>query len=315
MHDDRWLTAEARDAYFDWQYRHAEGATRRLFSDQSIKQHCAMFDRFHRFLVGHGANLANFNDGHLSTFLDEVNSRRVEGSPISTGHRYIKLIDRLCRHLVETGVRKSNPAEASSQWLKWPDQDPQLLFLDEAEDARLQDYVQVPLDGTDPLALRDRAFVALLLGTGVTASEGRYAKVSEVSLDPRRPCILVPARKPRRERKVTIAAFALPALEAWFAYIGTPRSDAALFPSPEENPDKTKPIGEWTLNQLVKGALEAIEFTAEEMGPRLLRNTYARRQLLNGRTDADVSALLGLVSLQTVHRIRLTMVGESEIAA
>lgn len=308
MYDSRWLNVdEARDAYYDWQFKHAEGATRRPFSKQSIMQHCSMFDRFHRFLVGRGLTVATFDENHLSEFMHEINGKRDEGSSASTGHRYIQLINRLCRELVETGLRQTNPAAASAHWLKWPEQDPVALFLNEDEDARLQRYVQTDLNLCEPLQLRDRAMVALLLGTGITASEGRYTKISEISLDRRRPYVLVPDRSPRKERKVTIAEFALPALEAWLEHIGRKHADAVVFPSPEENPDGTRPLSEWTLNMLVKGALEAIEFKADEMGPRLLRNTYARRQLIAGRTDQDVSALLGLISLRTVNRIRQTM--------
>jgi integrase/recombinase XerD len=51
------------------------------------------------------------------------------------------------------------------------------------------------------------------------------------------------------------------------------------------------------------------------VGPRLLRNTYARRKRLQGRSNSDVSALLGLVSLRTVHRIRQTMPATDEDCA
>jgi hypothetical protein len=65
----------------------------------------------------------------------------------------------------------------------------------------------------------------------------------------------------------------------------------------------------------VKAGLEAIDFEAREVGPRLLRNTYARRKRLQGRSNSDVSALLGLVSLRTVHRIRQTMPATDEDCA
>ncbi|MFC7632653.1 hypothetical protein ACFQVB_33695 [Paraburkholderia humisilvae] len=43
------------------------------------------------------------------------------------------------------------------------------------------------------------------------------------------------------------------------------------------------------------------------MSPRVLRNTYARRQLLDGRGNVDVSRLLGLTSQRTVVRLRATI--------
>jgi integrase/recombinase XerD len=109
---------------------------------------------------------------------------------------------------------------------------------------------------------------------------------------------------------VTIAEFAVPALDRWKVHVGSLQHDAVLFPSTEN-----KPISDWTLTHIVKAALEAVDFKAREMGPRLLRNTYARRKLLQGRSDSDVSALLGLVSLRTVHRIRQTMPAMDEDCA
>jgi hypothetical protein len=95
----RWLS-NPTDAYHDWQYRHAIGANRRLFSDRSVLQHCAMFDRFYRYLVEHRATLTTFTEADLMAFLDVISGQ--SSSPaVTTRHRYVKLIDRLCRHLVE----------------------------------------------------------------------------------------------------------------------------------------------------------------------------------------------------------------------
>jgi site-specific recombinase XerD len=61
------------------------------------------------------------------------------------------------------------------------------------------------------------------------------------------------------------------------------------------------------LIKIVRLALEAIDFCAPDMSPRVLRNTYARRLLLAGRTNEEVSALLGLASNRTVVRLRATI--------
>lgn len=58
---------------------------------------------------------------------------------------------------------------------------------------------------------------------------------------------------------------------------------------------------------VVRDALTAVGFQATDMSPRVLRNTYARRQLLDGCTHADVNARLGLVSSRTITRIRHTL--------
>ncbi|CAB3805415.1 tyrosine-type recombinase/integrase [Pararobbsia alpina] len=298
----RWYSEPAA-AYHDWQYRHAVGANRRLFSDRSMLQHCSMFDRFYRYLVEHRATITTFTQTDLMAFLDTI-SEQSSAPSATTRHRYVKLIDRLCRYLVDIGIRKTNPAESWATWQVWPTTDPDLLYLDEEEDALLQARVLESADVVDgnTRQLRDRAITALLLGSGITASEARQSLANAVDLHPVRPHVHIPKRGARWERKVTIADFALPAIDRWKSHLGPATQDALLFPSPDN-----KPLSDWTLISIVKAQLEAIGFEGPEMGPRVLRNTYARRQLLEGRTDEDVSALLGLVSLRTVHRIRQTM--------
>jgi site-specific recombinase XerD len=307
----RWLS-NPTDAYHDWQYRHAIGANRRLFSDRSVLQHCAMFDRFYRYLVEHRATLTTFTEADLMAFLDVISGQ--SSSPaVTTRHRYVKLIDRLCRHLVEIGIRATNPAESWAAWQAWPTTDPDLLYLDEEQDALLQARILGPVDELDENTreLRDRAVTALLLGSGITASELRLASADAVDLHPIRPHVHIPKRGVRWERKVTIADFALPAINRWKAHLSPAGQDALLFPSTDN-----KVLSDWTLINIVKAQLTVIGFEGPEMGPRVLRNTYARRQLLNGRTDAEVSALLGLASLRTAHRIRQTMpeMAEAELS-
>jgi integrase len=149
---------------------------------------------------------------------------------------------------------------------------------------------------------RDRAITALLLGSGITASESRLSLPPAVDLHPVRPHIHIPKRGVRWERKVSIADFALPAVDLSKSHLGPVGAGCSAIPV-----DRNKPLSNWTLISIVKAQLEAIGFEGPEMGPRVLRITYARRKLLEGRTDEDVSALLGLVSLRTVHRIRQTM--------
>ncbi|MFM0610212.1 hypothetical protein PQR05_37540 [Paraburkholderia sediminicola] len=53
-------TTEPHAAYLDWQANEAAGADRRRFSQRSIIQHKAMFDRFLRHLSQRPTTLAAF---------------------------------------------------------------------------------------------------------------------------------------------------------------------------------------------------------------------------------------------------------------
>lgn len=298
--DTLWLSDPVR-AYADWQEREAAGADRRPFAERSIVQHRAMFDRFHRHIVGHNATLASFGPDHIDAFWLDPESASYTPA---TRMRYLKLIDRLCRHLVNASVRASNPAADLVRDGRWPTDEPPPLFLDEDVDARLQDYVQ-PCAADDLTQLRRRAIVALFLGTGVTASEGRNATRHDLHPDAQPPYLHVPGKGPKMPRTVHLEAFAAAPLEAWL------KARPQMGPNGDRLFTLTSagtPITDMSFGIIVRAAFEAIAYRAPDMSPRILRNTYCRRALLRGMAADDVSRRLGLASNRTVDRIRSTIV-------
>ena len=295
----QWRT-DPTEAYRAWQLRDATGADRRPFSARSVTQHASMFERFLRHVTAHKETLATFGANHLESFFAGVENRCTPGT--TTQLRYAKLVDRLCRHLVEIGLRKSNPAADFARHTTWPEDEPVPLFLDPAADGRLQQHAQ-PAATDLQRETRNRAIVALLAGTGITAAEIRAATNKELIIDHVRPHVVVPKRGARDERKVTLPPFAVPALELWCSTHAVEGEDALLFPSPRS----AKPMNDMLLGMVVREALEAIEFRAPDMSPRVLRNTYARRHLLAGKSNEEVCRLLGLASQRTVVRLRATI--------
>lgn len=61
------------------------------------------------------------------------------------------------------------------------------------------------------------------------------------------------------------------------------------------------------LGRIVRDELLAIDIRLPDMSPRTLRNTFARRLLLAGKSNDDVMRALGLTSQRTVVRIRATL--------
>ncbi len=290
-----WINAPG-SAYRRWQEADATGAGRRPFSPRSIVQHASMFDRFGRHLAVRGATLATFGADHIETFFAELGARSKAGT--STALRYAKLLDRLCRHLVEVGVRSTNPAADFVRSGSWPRHEPTPVFLDEAADQRLQEYLQ-STPASEPRETRNHAVVALLHGTGLTSAEIRAARCADLFVDGARPHVRVRAHGARDERIVPLPPFSLAALSNWL----TREPGDLLFPLNAS----TGSFCEETLWRAVREALEAINFSATDMSPRVLRNTYARRQLLQGRTNEETSRLLGLSSQRTLVRIRATI--------
>ncbi|MFM0626984.1 tyrosine-type recombinase/integrase [Paraburkholderia xenovorans] len=293
-----WLSAPS-DAYRLWQETEAVGADRRPFSVRSRVQHAAMFERFLRHIDERRVSLATFDAAHVESFFNDIQIGCLPGT--STRLRYAKLLHRLCRHLVEIEVRISNPAFEMNAFERWPEDEPLPLFLEPEADARLQTWA-MPSRSDDPRMLRNRAIVALFTGTGMSAAELRQTQQQHVLTDDMRPNAYVPKRGARESRRIALPAFALPALTRW-KEAQSIDNEALLFPAP----GRKTPMNDVLLGPIVRDALEAIGFVAPDMGPRILRNTFARRQLIAGRTNEDTSRLLGLVSQRTVIRLRATI--------
>ncbi|KWI47562.1 integrase [Burkholderia pseudomultivorans] len=297
MDTQRWIH-DPVGAFRAWQETTATGAGRQPFAPRSIVQHVAMFERFLRHLLAHRATLATFGPDHVATFLAELERSCAPGT--STRVRYAKLIDRLCRHLVDTGVRATHPAHRATRALAWPDGEPEPCYLPPDADAALQRHVQ-PQPHDSPAACRNRAIVALLLASGITSAEIRA--ITNDALAPDGRSLSVPRDRARPARRIALASFARAPLAAWRAASPDTRDSARLFPAPRGG----GAMNDMFLLLVVRDALTAIGFHTADMSPRVLRNTFARRQLLAGHAHADVSAMLGLVSARTVTRIRQTL--------
>ncbi|TCG02733.1 hypothetical protein BZM27_53640, partial [Paraburkholderia steynii] len=133
--------------------------------------------------------------------------------------------------------------------------------------------------------------VALFLGAGISAAELRQAHRCHVVVDGARPNVYISKRGARDQRRVTLPLFALPALRRW-KDAKPSADDALLFPAPGQG----GVMNDVLLGTVVKTRFEGIGFVAPDMSPRILRNTFARRQLLSGRSNEDTSGMLGLVS-------------------
>lgn len=299
MDTNRWIH-DPVGAFRAWQETAATGADRRPFAPRSVVQHVAMFERFLRYLTARRVSVATFGPDHVVAFLAELDRTCAPGT--STRVRYAKLIDRLGRHLVEVGLRRFHPAGRTTRDFAWPDSEPEPCYLPPDADAALQRHVQ-PRANDTPTDCRNRAIVALLLASGITSAEIRATTCDAPDLDAQPPALSVPRDRARPARRITLAEFALAPLTAWRVRSADTPASALLFPAARGG----GAMNDMFLLLVVRDALTAIGFHATDMSPRVLRNTYARRQLLAGHAHADVSAMLGLISTRTVTRIRQTL--------
>ncbi|MGV7242050.1 tyrosine-type recombinase/integrase [Caballeronia sp. M23-90] len=260
-----------------------------------------MFARFHRHLGRHGKTVATFGSAEIEDFFSAL--ARDARPDTTTQLRYLKLIDRVSRHLVAMEVRKDNPASLMLVGQVWPEDEPTPVFLLDTDDHRLQGTCAAPADAPFK-QLRSVAIVAIFLGTGITSAECRRLDLDDLNVDGLRPDVYVAKRGPRIARRVPLDPFCIDVLRE---YVSARRMLACpthyLFVATATG----KPMKDDTLGKCVRSALAKIEVTAADMSPRLLRNTYGRRHIAAGGTNEQVSNLLGLSSHRTAVRLRQTL--------
>ncbi|KNH04418.1 putative integrase/recombinase protein [Candidatus Burkholderia brachyanthoides] len=286
-------------AYAQWQRESATGADRRAFADQSIVQHLSMFGRFNAYLVRRGHTVANFGRDHLDGFFSEL--VRDCGPGTTTRLRYLKLIDRLVRHLVNLEIRTDNPAAHMLARESWPDDEPTLVYLSPEDDERLQRSCAI-YRAESFKVLRNVAAVALLLATGLTGLELTRLQIDDLLLTDDHPSVFVKKHGPRLARRVPINAFATDLLRRYLAERQNMSCKTKwLFVATATG----KPLQPDTLARCTRAILRGVNCRAADESPRMLRNTFGRRQILAGKTNEELSNLLGLFSHRTAVRLRL----------
>ncbi|MDR5832499.1 tyrosine-type recombinase/integrase [Caballeronia sp. LP006] len=295
-----WLS-DPEEAYGQWQREEAVGADRRAFAEQSIVQHRSMFSRFNDYLIGHRQTVATFGTDHVEGFFAELARDCSPGT--TTKLRYLKLIDRFTRHLVNIQLRVDNPAAVLLIIESWPEDEPTPIYLSAEDDARLQRLCASSRPESFK-QLRNVAIVALFLASGVTAAELRQLRVDDIDMGSARPTIFVDKRGARIARRVPIEMFAVEVLRA---YLDARRSMKCATSWLFVTTASGKPMRPDTLLICVRAALHEANLSASDESPRLLRNTFGRRYLIAGKTNEEVSVLMGLSSHRTATRLRQTL--------
>ncbi|WP_459906129.1 tyrosine-type recombinase/integrase [Caballeronia sp. HLA56] len=297
---DLWLS-DPEEAYGQRQREEAVGADRRAFAEQSIVQHRSMFSRFNDYLIEHRQTVATFGTDHIERFFAELARDCLPGT--TTRLRYLKLIDRFTRYLVSMELREDNPAAVMLSIESWPEDEPTPIYLSADDDARLQRLCTLSSPESFK-QLRNVAIVALFLASGVTAAELRQLRVDDIDMGSERPTIFVDKHGPRIARRVPIDVFAAHVLRA---YVDARRSMQCATSWLFITTASGKPMRPDTLLNCVRAALHEANLSAPDESPRLLRNTFGRRYLIAGKTNEQVSVLMGLSSHRTVTRLRQTI--------
>lgn len=219
----------------------------------------------------------------LRGFLADLHRR---GLQKASAARKLAALRTFFRYLCREGVLDRNPAR--------PLLSPRLerripTYLEETE---LEGFLEVP-GGTDA-ALRARAILELLYGTGIRCAELVGLDLAEVDLDARMIRVL---GKGRKERVVPFGTRAREALRQWLptrARMG-PSSDA-LFVNAKGGRLTDRSVRKLVTRRVQQTAL------ARKISPHSLRHSFATHLLTRGADLRSIQELLGHSSLSTTQR-------------
>jgi integrase/recombinase XerC len=169
-----------------------------------------------------------------------------------------------------------------------------------AEAAELVD-VSAPASGDpDPVvqavALRDRAILELLYGSGLRVSEVASLTAASIDLGGARVSVM---GKGSKERRVPLSDFAVEAVGEW---IRTGRAALAVAPTGALFVNrKHKPMSARDIRAMVDGYAGAL-LPGRRVGPHTLRHSFATHLLEGGADIRAVQELLGHSSVATTQR-------------
>ena len=267
-----------------------------------------------RHLSAHTVQAYRSDLGHLADFL-----HRQGGSLATVEYGTLR---RFLAHELTLGYARSSVARrvaAIHTFYRWArargivQQDPAVLLgrpkvvsrlpvvLRPAEAAALVEAPDIDADETADLleravALRDRAVLELLYGSGLRVAEVAGLTLDRVDLDRGRVTVL---GKGAKEREVPLSDFAMDAVRAYLAEgrhrLMGPGSAAVFFNR------KGKPLGTRDIRALV-GRYGGRTLSGRHVSPHTLRHSFATHLLEGGADIRAVQELLGHASVATTQR-------------
>jgi integrase/recombinase XerC len=269
--------------------RHLE--VERRASPHTVKGYLTDLGQYAAWLAEAGQPLLPGSPAAIRAFLARITA---DAGPTSIA-RKLSALRSLYRFLVREGIASQNPARAVAS----PRRPKKLPVVLPEEDAAT--LVEAPAKLSAPLAMRDRAFLELLYGSGLRVAELVGLDVGDVDLGERL------ARVLGKRRKERIVPFGRPAAEALAAWLDGGRpvlaagpdhagAERALFLNHRGGRITTRSIA----RRIDRWVLEA--GLPRHVHPHVLRHTFATHLLSNGADLRGIQELLGHASLSTTQR-------------
>ena len=202
----------------------------------------------------------------------------------STVARRSAVLRRFYGFLVEEGLRRDDPSAA----LPRPNfQRPLPRILDEPQVAAMFEAVEARAASGMPSALRNRALLELLYGSGLRASE--LVTLPRGAVRPSQPFLIL-AGKGGKERLVPISDRAHAAVAGW---LEVAPASPWLFPGGKKHLSRVR------LFQIVRELAADAGIAPDQVSPHVLRHAFATHLLSGGADLRVLQALLGHADIAT----------------
>jgi integrase/recombinase XerD len=249
--------------------------------------------RYQAFIATRGHSVDDAGPDDVAAFAVEL---RTSGLAPASVTRTLVAVRTMHRFLAAEGLADADPTVD----LETPRR-PQALprALDEDDVVAILDAVDVAAADGDPLALRDRALLEVLYGTGVRVSEACGCDFADLDLDG---ALLRVLGKRSRERIVPLGR---PAIRALAAYLDAGRPALAAGRSVTRRDAEAVFLGARGRRLGRQGAWDALRRWASTVGladrvsPHVLRHSCATHLLDHGADIRTVQELLGHASIST----------------
>ena len=238
------------------------------------------------------AQLAAWRQGPVGQTTTEELERwlaemRAAGLAATTVARRVAALRTFFRHQMLLGARDDNPAAA----LKLPRRARTLpRTLSPAEAERLIEAA----GGTTPRAMRDRALVELMYGSGLRVSEATGLHRRSIDLEDR---LVRALGKGSKERVVPLGRPAVDALRRYIA-MGRPHLDCRNRPELFLNA-RGGPLSRAGAFLILRRLAEKAGLEPQRVHPHLLRHSFATHLLEGGADLRSVQEMLGHADLST----------------
>ena len=203
----------------------------------------------------------------------------------STVARRSAALRRFYGFLVDEGIRADDPSAA----LPKPSlQRPLPRILDEDEVTAMFAAVETRAASGEPGAVRNRALLELLYGSGLRATE--LVSLPRGSVRLAQP-FLIMRGKGGKERLVPVSGRAERAVAEWLNHV--PRDSLWLFPSGKKHLSRVR------LFQIIREIAADAGIAPERVSPHVLRHAFATHLLSGGADLRVLQALLGHADIAT----------------